>query len=63
MSNGPVVGQMHQGSPVKPSVFDNDDASDAVTPSRAKPAGPVPRGEQHQKETPGLVGRNTNKPR
>ena len=59
MSNGPVVGQMHQGSPITKAAVAPDEAG---TPHRAKPAGPVPRGEQHQKEAPTSVGRNGNKP-
>lgn len=60
MSNGPVVGQMHQGSPIKKDAVAPDEAG---TPSRAKPAGPVPRGEQHQKEAPTTVGANRSMPR
>lgn len=60
MSNGPVVGQMHQGSPIAKSAAE---PVEGPTPHRAAPAGSVPRGEQHQKETPTTVGRNGNKPR
>lgn len=60
MSNGPVVGQMHQGSPI---TKDPKAPVEGPTPCRAKPAGGVPRGEQHQKEGHTTVGANANKPR
>jgi hypothetical protein len=60
MSDGPIVGDMHQGDAIT-----NEPAAprEGFTPFRTPPAGPVPRGVQHQKETPGTVGRNTGMPR
>jgi hypothetical protein len=57
---GPEIGKMHQGSPER---YPDAEPVEAGTPSRVHYTKPVPRGEQHEKETPTTVGRNTGMPR
>lgn len=57
---GPEIGKMHQGSP---EVYPEYDQTPEGTPQRVHYTKPVPRGEQHEKETPTTVGRNTGMPR
>jgi hypothetical protein len=56
--SGPVVGKMHKGEPITRPAVEPDEAG---APHRAAPAGPVPRGIQHEKEEHKTTRRNPRK--
>lgn len=53
-----AVKDMHQGSPLP---VHTKSPSQSGTPQKAAPAGPTPRGVQHQKESTGSTGANGRK--
>lgn len=58
MTNGPVIGAMKKGPIITNPSTQPDEAG---APQRAKPAGAVPRGNQHQFEGNKRVGANPQK--